>query len=97
MQSILVHIFHNHAGYGRFSYILQPYLLYCKIFYCIFIIWQYLDLIKDKQSKNMHHSILNIFVIRQVKGQWVAVAIFQFETATIWSATETATSDWMEE
>lgn len=59
MQSILVHIFHNHAGYGRFSYILQLYLLYCKIFYRIFPIWQYLDSIKE--SKNTHHSILNIF------------------------------------
>jgi hypothetical protein len=65
MQSILVHIFHNHARYSRFSYTLQLYLLYCKIFYCIFIIWQYLDLIKE--SKNTHHSILNIFIIRQVR------------------------------
>lgn len=66
MQSIILNIFHNHAEY-KFSFMLELYLLYCRIFYCILIIWQYLDLIKDKQGKNTHHSILNIFIIKQVR------------------------------
>jgi|GEM_PF-6947332 len=59
MQSVQVHISH-HVWYGKFSYILQLYLLYCKIFYCIFLVWQYLYLIKDRE-RNTHHPILNIF------------------------------------